>query len=250
MHAATPDELNRLPRLREIVGRINITIDEPALSRLIAYRDLLLEANQHFNLTAITDPDDFEVRVLADSLMLLAHIPAHSQTLLDVGTGGGIPGIVLAIARPEMRVTLLDATGKKVRFLAETADALGLEHVTAIQGRAEELGRDARYREAFNVVTARAVARLATLAELTMPFVRRGGVTILPKGNAARDELNEARYAIKILGGREQPVHPAPVEGTNVVVIDKRSTTPDDYPRRTGIPSKLPLLRNESNRSP
>jgi 16S rRNA (guanine527-N7)-methyltransferase len=151
--------------------------------------------------------------------------------------------MILAIARPDMHVTLLDATGKKVRFLAETAEALGLQHVTAIQGRAEELARDPAHREQYDVVTARAVARLATLAELTLPFVRKGGVAILPKGAAALDELREARHAIGLLGGRARDPHVAEVEGTTVIIIDKRNQTPITYPRHTGIPNKTPLLR-------
>jgi len=243
MQDTIASESNDLPALRQIIGRVGIAIDATAGERLLSYRRLLLEANKRFNLTSITDPDAVEVRILADSLLLLPFIPVDAERLLDVGTGGGVPGMVLAIARPDVHVTLVDATGKKVRFLTETATELGLSHVTAIQGRAEELGQDLRYRETFNVVTARAVARLVTLVELTLPFARVGGTIILPKGGAALEEFEEASYAIRLLGGAARPVQTTPVEETNVIVIDKRSPTRNEYPRRVGMPNKTPLLR-------
>jgi 16S rRNA (guanine527-N7)-methyltransferase len=240
----SPANLTQFPRLREISRRIGVNIDVTATERFLAYRDLLFEANQRFNLTRITDPDDFEIRVLADSVLLLNDIPDDAQRLLDVGTGGGVPGLVLAIARPEMSVTLLDATGKKVRFLADAAAELGLTRVSAIQGRAEELAHDHEHRESYDVVTARAVARLATLAELTLPFARSGGRVILPKGATASEELSEACFAIGVLGGKARPLAPAIIEGTCVVVVDKERRTPEEYPRRTGVPKKLPLRRD------
>lgn len=208
----------------------------------MSYRDLLLAANARFNLTRITDPAEVEVRLLADSLSLLPFVSEGTSRLLDIGSGGGVPGLALAIARPDLRITLLDATAKKVNFLAETADALGLERVTAIQGRAEELARDRRYRERYDAVTARAVARLATLAELAIPFLSSGGRAILPKGAAAAEELAEARYAIGLLGGRARPLVETTIEGTTIVIIDKRKPTPQAYPRTTGTPNKHPLL--------
>jgi 16S rRNA (guanine527-N7)-methyltransferase len=138
-------------------------------------------------------------------------------------------------------VTLLDATAKKVRFLAETADALGLNNVTAIHGRAEELARDRHHRERYDVVTARAVARLVTLVELALPFLSLGGRAVLPKGAAAAEELADARYAIGLLGGRALPLAETPIEGTTLVLIDKRRPTPAAYPRATGVPNKSPL---------
>jgi len=222
-------------------GSLGVTLDAEAVERFRQYRNLLLAANERFNLTRITDPDEIEVRLFADSLSLLPHVSGDAQRLLDIGSGGGVPGLALAIARPNLQVTLLDATAKKVRFLAETADALGLEHVTAIQGRAEELARDGRHREQYDAVTARAVARLVTLVELALPFLSVGGRAILPKGSAAADELDEARYAIGLLGGRARPLVETDIEGTTLVVIDKRKPSPAAYPRNTGVPNKSPL---------
>ncbi len=221
--------------------RLGVTLDAQAVERFQQYRDLLLAANERFNLTSITDPHEVEVRLFADSLSLLPYVPGDSRRLLDIGSGGGVPGLALAIARPELNVTLLDATAKKVRFLAETADALGLDHVTAIQGRAEELARDRNHRERYDVVTARAVARLVTLVELAIPFLTVGGRAILPKGSAASEELEEARYAIGLLGGRVQPLIETEIEGTTLVLVEKRKPSPAAYPRNTGVPNKSPL---------
>ena len=206
------------------------------------YLELLLATNRVMNLTRIADPDDAQIRLLADSLDLLRLIPENARTLVDIGSGGGVPGLPLAIARPDLRVTLVDATAKKVRFLDETVSAIGLDRVAAVQGRAEELGRDPGHRDRYDVATARAVARLVSLVELALPLVRPGGVAILPKGAAAEEELKEARYAIRMLGGQARPIVDGAVEGTRIVVIDKRKPTPEQFPRRTGVPNSSPLL--------
>ncbi|MDQ3549622.1 MAG: 16S rRNA (guanine(527)-N(7))-methyltransferase RsmG [Chloroflexota bacterium] len=231
-----------MPLLIEHASRLGVTLDAEAVERFGHYRDLLLAANERFNLTRVTDPAEVEVKLFADSLSLIPYVLDNAHSLLDIGSGGGVPGLALAIARPDLSVTLLDATAKKVRFLEETADALGLENVFAIQGRAEELARDRRHRERYGVVTARAVARLVTLAELALPFLAIGGRAILPKGLAAAEELDEARYAIGLLGGRAQPLVETPIEGTTLIVIDKRKPTPPAYPRTTGVPNKSPLV--------
>ena len=197
-----------LRALLDFSARNGIELDAAAVERFLTYRELLFAANRSFNLTRITDPTDFEFKVLIDSVILLPYVPASAERLLDVGSGGGVPGLVLASSRPDLAVTLLDATAKKVNFLRDTAATLGLVHVAAVQGRAEELGHAPNHRETYDVVTARAVARLATLVELTLPFVRVGGTAILPKGLAAHDELREAAYAIERLGGRSRPIRP------------------------------------------
>jgi 16S rRNA (guanine527-N7)-methyltransferase len=233
--------MTTLPLLRLEVAKLGITLDDAAYDRLDRYRALLLAANEQFNLTRITAPEDVELRLLADSLALLPLIPAEARSLLDIGSGGGVPGLPLAIARPVLRVVLLDATAKKVRFLEATARELGLENVVAVHGRAEELARDGQHRERYDIVTARAVARLVTLVELALPFLAVGGRALLPKGSAAAEELAEARYATGMLGG----VAAAPVDaiaGTRVVVVEKRRPTPAQFPRRTGVPGSSPLF--------
>lgn len=228
--------------LRAEAARLDVPLDELALERFGRYRDLLLDANMRFNLTRITDPDEVELRLFADSLALVPLIPASASRLLDVGSGGGVPGLAIAIARPQLQTVLTDATAKKVAFLKETIAAIGLTRVNAIQARAEELARDNAHRERYGAVTARAVARLVTLVELTLPFLAVGGVAILPKGSAAPEELAEARYAIGMLGGRARSEIVEPIDGTRVIVIDKVRRTPPQLPRRTGVPAKTPLL--------
>lgn len=238
-----------LPILTKWCNDLALPLDDATAVRLASYLDILLETNQVMNLTRITDPDDAQIKLLADSLDLLRFIPDDAHSVIDIGSGGGVPGMPIAIARPDLFVTLVDATAKKVRFLDEAAHKLELTNVEAIQARAEELGRNPKRRERFAVATARAVARLATLAELTLPFVRLGGVAILPKGSAADEELAEAAYAIGMLGGRARGVIQSNVAGTRIVVIDKVRATPAQFPRRTGMPNSRPLL-SESPASP
>ena len=215
-------------------------LNEPQRAQLAEYRGRLLAANRKLNLTSIDDPDVVDARLIGESLALLDLLPAFAATLLDIGSGGGVPGVPLAIGAPTVQVTLLDATQKKVDFLRTTADALALANVTALQGRAEELGRDPAHREHYDVVTARAVARLATLVELALPLLRVGGVALLPKGEAAVAELDEAGEALHELGGtgrlvtRDDPP-------LRVIVVEKTSPTPERYPRRTGLPQKRPI---------
>ncbi len=240
--SGSSERRSNVQTLLEHADRLGVTLDAEAVDRFRHYRDLLLAANERFNLTAVMDPDGVERKLLANAIPLIAQLPDDASRLLDIGSGGGLPGMALAIARPDLSITLLDATAKKVRFLAETADALGLSKVTAVQGRAEELARDRTHRERYDVVTARAVARLVTLVELALPFLKVGGRAILPKGAAAADELEEARYAIGLLGGRARQPIETTIEGTTLIVIDKRKSTPIAYPRTTGIPNKKPLL--------
>ena len=231
-----------LPILRRWLDEHAIRLDDGATAQLTQYLHLLLEANSVMNLTRISDPDAAQIRLLADSLDLLRVIPDDARTLVDIGSGGGVPGLPLAIGRPSLRVTLVDSTAKKVRFLNETARNIGRDNVVAIHSRAEDLGRDRQYRERFDVATARAVARLVTLVELILPLIRPGGVAILPKGSASDEELAEADYAIRLLGGRARPTLDGRVEGTRIIIVDKLKSTPAQFPRRTGVPNSTPLV--------
>lgn len=222
------------------------------LSQLQAYRDLVLDWNQRFNLTAITEPEAVDALLIGESLRLLPAIDAfaveHDRfSVLDIGTGAGIPGIPLAIARPEWRVTLLDATRKKVDFLHNVIEELGLRHTRAIHGRAEEVARDLDHRIQYDAVVARAVSSLPALAELALPFLRTGGRAYFPKGTDIDSELAEAKTAVGILGGRIVSADLLDVEAeakvTRLVVIAKIRATPERYPRRAGIPAKEPLGR-------
>ena len=214
---------------------------------VLRYRDMLHERNKHVNLTAVRDFEGIERRLVLESLRLVA--PAQERAgngrIMDLGSGGGIPGIVLAIALPDCDFTLLDATGKKVKFLQEVIDALELGNTRAVQGRAEELGHDINWRNSFDVVSARAVTSLSALMELGLPFVSMKGWLVLPKGVEIDEELGIATKAAGKLGGTIVSSEILPDSGSDVdtrlVLVRKDQATPSTYPRRVGLPARSPL---------
>ena len=179
--------------------------------------------------------------LIADCLVVLDHL-GGAQTLVDVGSGGGLPGLPLKIARPELEVTLIEADQAKAAFLVQTAARLGLRGVEVVARRAEDTGRDPRYRERFDVAVARALAALPVLVELCLPLVRVGGRMLAQK--TEKEDLTAAAHAIEVLGGSLHGAAPAPSavrRAGTVVVVDKVRLTPDAYPRRPGIPARKPL---------
>jgi 16S rRNA (guanine527-N7)-methyltransferase len=220
-------------------------------AQVAIYRDLLLEWNQKFNLTAITDPKLVERRLFLDAWRMLPAIDeatgGEGARLIDVGSGAGFPGLALKIARPALEVTLLEATGKKVTFLQHVIDTLGLAGVEALHGRAEEFAHDSARRERYDLATARAVSSLPALIELSTPFLRIGGRALFPKASALDQELHEGRTAAKLLGVTIVSADPLPeIEGeqvTRLVIVDRMERTPPRYPRRAGIPAREPLGR-------
>jgi 16S rRNA (guanine527-N7)-methyltransferase len=237
-------------RLARLLSGLPVAVSDESIGALAHYRDLLLAANQHVNLTAVRDPEGVERRLIVESLRLLPAVDrwlpaAGNPSLIDVGTGGGIPGLVLAIVRPDISVALLDATGKKVAFLRETIATLGLERAAPVHGRAEDVAHDVAHRGAYDVATARGVAALPALCELCLPFVRPGGAALLVKGVEIAAELDEAQAAAAELGGEvlEAPILPniGTEIATRLVVVRKAGPTPRIYPRRVGVPVKSPL---------
>jgi 16S rRNA (guanine527-N7)-methyltransferase len=238
-----------IKELTEAIQGIEVAIPAAELERiamlLSRYRELLLTWNARFNLTAITDEQAVLIRHFVDSLTVLKVLPSRPLSLLDVGTGPGFPGIPLKLARPELAVTVMDSTSKKVRFCAEVIQQLGLTGIRALHGRAEEMAHQPQFREQFDVVTARAVASLPTLVEYLMPFVKPGGLCIAMKGSDAENEAAQAMRAIGILGGRLSRVVPVQLPGLPdkraLIVIEKVSATPPLYPRQGGGPRTAPL---------
>jgi len=233
---------------------LRIPLSGEQIEQFRVYAVLLAEWNQKMNLTAITDSVEVQKKHFLDCLVGLPPVAEEvgatlplKRTLacVDIGTGAGFPGVPLKIAWPALKLTLVDGTAKKIRFLEEVVRALGLENVNLVQGRAEELGRNRRYRGQFDLAAARAVARLNTLTEYVLPFVRQGGLAVIYKGPNAAEEFMEARNAIEILGGetvRFAPVVvPALDEERRVLLIKKLRKTPRLYPRQQGLPRKAPL---------
>jgi 16S rRNA (guanine527-N7)-methyltransferase len=224
---------------------LGLSLTAQQVERFRLYYDELVDWNRRMNLTAIIDYEEVQIKHFLDSLtitMVLSDAPAK---VVDVGTGAGLPGIALKIACPNIELTLIDSTQKKALFLDHIVAALGLEGVSVVTGRAEELAYDARYRERFDAVLARGVAKLASLAELTLPFCAVGGVFIAMKNWPPDAEVDEAGRALNVLGGRLRQVVRiglGGLEDRSLVVIDKLKPTPEKYPRRNGIPQKRPLL--------
>lgn len=210
------------------------------------YADLLIEWNLRFNLTSIVDPRDIVIKHFLDSLSAARLIPPGPIKLIDVGAGPGLPGLAIKLVRPDVAVTLLEATRKKCDFLQAVVDDLRLAEVHVVNGRAEEAGRAAEHREAYDVAIARGVASLPVLAEYLLPFVKVGGRAIAHKSRGAIDELDQASRAILLLGGLGSGVFQVNVPGLPderaLIVIEKITATSGDYPRRTGVPSKRPLV--------
>ena len=201
----------------------------------------LLAFNAVTNVTAITDTEDVIRRHYADCL-LIAHLLPENATVLDVGCGGGFPTLPLAIARPDLQITSLDSTAKKLVFVETTAKEMGLP-VKILTGRAEELGKDPAFREQFDVVTARAVAALPVLCEWCLPFVKKNGLFLAMKGSAGLEELATAEKAIATLGGAFKEAKKEQIGGVDRynLLIEKKSATPPRYPRAGGVIRKKPL---------
>jgi 16S rRNA (guanine527-N7)-methyltransferase len=207
-----------------------------------------------FNLTAIREREGIDARLIGDALRLLPTVDAELEArvrrvrLIDIGAGAGVPGLVLKIARPEIDITLVDATNKKIQFVQEVITELGLPNARTVHGRAEDLGQHIDYREQFDIVTARGVASLPILVELTLPLLVVDGVCLFPKGADLDEELRDGRRAAELLGGRIESAELLPgIESepvTRLVRGTKMRPTPGRYPRRAGIPKEEPLGRN------
>jgi len=226
-------------------GLINFGIDptDDIAYKFKKYEDLLIETNKQFNLTAITESDEVNLKHFVDSISCQNLIESGSS-VIDVGTGAGFPGIPLAIVRDDIKLTMIDSLGKRVNFLNTVINEIGLLDANAFHMRAEEGGKNPKFRENFDVATSRAVANLPVLCEYCLPFVKTGGVFLALKGRDAEAEVENAEKAIKILGGKLEKVHKVFWEGLEhrVVAIRKVCKTPSKFPRNAGKPSKEPII--------
>ena len=232
--------------MKNACDSVEMNFDEDKYNKFITYKNLLQEWNEKINLTAITEDEEVIKKHFIDCIKAFSENQfKEANTLIDVGTGAGFPGLPIAIMKEDLNITLLDSLNKRVNFLNIVKNSLNLTNVTTIHSRAEDGARNKELREKFDIATSRAVANMAVLSEFCLPYVKVGGYFIALKGPAITDELNDAKNAIGTLGGKLIEVIEVSVEGTdlkhNLVVIKKVKETPKTYPRKAGYITKKPI---------
>lgn len=223
-----------------------ISLSPEQLQQFERYYELLIEWNEKMNLTAITEKEEVYLKHFFDSITAaFYHDFSKPLSLCDVGAGAGFPSLPLKICFPDLKVTIVDSLQKRITFLNQLATDLNLENVAFYHDRAETFGRREDIRESFDIVTARAVARLSVLSELCLPLVKVGGAFIAMKGAAAQEELESGKHAVQVLGGEVKQISTfqLPVEESerNILYIEKKRKTPKKYPRKPGMPNKVPI---------
>lgn len=224
--------------------KLNLSLTQQQLEQFLDYYEFLIETNKVMNLTAITEFEDVIAKHFLDSLSLCRVYDLNRDVrILDMGTGAGFPGIPLKIAFPEINLVLADSLNKRIRFLEDVIAKLGLKKVEAVHARAEEMGRNKVYREQFDLCVSRAVANLCSLSEYCLPFVREGGKFISYKSGEIEEEVEQARKAIFLLGGKIEDIYKFDLyeQKRSFVIIAKEKKTPKAYPRKAGTPTKSPL---------
>lgn len=237
--------MNKEQFYNAVKEKVGIELSELQKEQYRKYYDLVVEWNQKINLTAITEEDEFYTKHFFDSISLAFYKDySNIESICDVGSGAGFPSIPLKILYPNLKVTIVDSLNKRIKFLNLVKDELGLSNCNFVHARAEEFGQNKEYRESFEIVTARAVARLNVLAELCLPLVKKDGYFLSLKAQKAEEETKEAINAIKLLGGKLEQDLEFDIEGEerHILEIRKAKETPNKYPRKAGTPNKKPLL--------
>lgn len=231
-------------KLKENADKIGVNLNEDSLNKLYKYKNLVIEWNEKINLTAIIDDFEFIIKHFIDSLTINKYIK-EKETIIDVGTGAGFPGIPLKILNKDNSIVLFDSLNKRLKVLDDIIEKLGLINIETLHGRAEETFKNKQYREKYDVAVSRAVASLNVLVELMLPAVKVGGFCICMKGNNVEEEIKESRKAIKELGGEivkvDKLILPELNLERNIVIIKKIKQTPNKYPRKPGTPQKEPI---------
>ena len=226
------------------LDEIQIKLNEKQIIKFYNYMNFLIEWNEKINLTAITEPEEIILKHFVDSLTISKYIEKNAK-LIDVGTGAGFPGIPLKIYREDIEITLLDSLNKRINFLNDVIEKLELSKISTIHGRAEEVAHKKEYREKFDVATSRAVANMSTLSEYLIPFVKVKGIVIAMKGNDVKQEIDESKKAINLLGAEIIKIEEFNLPNTemkrSVVLLKKQQKTLAKYPRKPGMPAKEPL---------
>lgn len=225
---------------------LGLVLSNDALQKYEIYKDMLVEWNKKFNITTITEEDEIYIKHFCDSLSLVnTKLFDDKKRVIDIGTGGGFPGLVLKIYNEELDMTLMDSLNKRIVFLNEVIKELKLSNVKAIHARAEELGVSNEHREKYDIAVSRAVASLNTLSEYCLPFVKVGGYFIAMKGPDVKEEVEESKNAIKLLGGELERIEDIKLPFLDIthtlIIIKKVKQTPNKYPRQQGKPKKNPL---------
>lgn len=231
-------------KMEKYLKKIDMVVDSKKVESLYNFMNFLIEENKKINLTAITEENDIILKHFIDSIIIQNYIE-EGNNIIDVGTGAGFPGIPLKIFNEEKKFVLLDSLNKRINFLNAVIKKLNLKNIQAIHYRAEDAGHKEEYREKHDIVLSRAVSRLNTLVEYMMPFIKIGGKCICLKGPNIKDEIEEAKNAIEILGGKieriEEYVLPESDIERTVVIIKRVKHLPNKYPRKAGVPSNRPL---------
>lgn len=232
---------------RTAVLEMGLALDDKQMAQYARYYELLVEWNEKINLTAITERDEVYLKHFYDSITLGLHtdVLEGEMTLCDVGAGAGFPSIPLKIAYPNLKVTIVDSLNKRINFLELLFKELGLEGVRCYHDRAETFGQNPEHRAAYDIVTARAVARMSVLSELCVPLVKKGGYFVAMKAASSKEELDDAKAAIATLGGKVEEDYafelPKEEGERHIILIKKAKETPKKYPRKPGLPNKKPL---------
>lgn len=229
-----------------LLSAFELSLNQMQIDKFMKYYELLIEWNQYINLTAITEFDEVCLKHFIDSLSLSKVVDCtKDDTIIDIGTGAGFPGIPLKIVFPNLKITLLDSLGKRVKFLNEIIEKLSLEKIEAIHGRAEDYAKSELYREKYDICVSRAVSNLSVLSEYCIPYVKVNGFFISYKSEKVSEEIKTAQRAVKVLGGKiyhqEEFILPNSDIYRNLIMIQKVEHTPQKYPRKAGIPSKEPI---------
>lgn len=237
--------MSNMEKLMAAGEKCGIAIDEKQSRLMILYMEKLLVMNEKINVTRITDVDEFIEKHLIDSLTCLKFIHKDVKSILDVGTGGGFPGVPLAVMLPEAEITMMDATGKKLKVIEDICREIGIKNVEFLHGRAEDLGKDPAYREGYDCIVSRAVANLCLLSELCLPLAKKGGQFIALKGKNYLEEMDEGEKAIKVLGGKITGIESCLLLQSDlvhvIILVDKVKNTPERFPRAFGKIKREPF---------
>lgn len=233
-----------IKQIQKLAEENNIMLNEKQAELFYKYMEILLEWNEKINLTAITKEEEIILKHFIDSITILPYLNEKNK-MIDIGTGAGFPGVPVKIMMEDLEIILMDSLNKRIKFLDEVIQQLKLKNVNTIHARAEELAKDKKQRETYDIATSRAVAKLNTLLEYMLPFVKLGGKCICMKSNNIEEELNEAKKAIKVLGGEIEKIEEIAIANTDIVrkivIIKKVKSTPKEFPRKAGTPTKNPI---------